>query len=275
VRWKLGLVVAVTAGLVAAYAVALPSREVSTRFRSVALAGDVHATVVLPPGYDTSGKRYPVVYFLHGLPAPPTAYQDVGWLEDALARVGRPAILVQPQGARAGESDPEYLDWGKGRDWEGYIANEVPAYVDAHFRTIRSRYGRALVGLSAGGYGAVALGFNHVDRFAVIESWSGYFHPTDPTGVHPLATAARNNVHTLIGRFRAYQQRHGTLFAFYVGRGDGRFRAENEQLDRELDAAGVPHIFQLYPGAHGADVWRRHAVAWLRLALLRLALVVS
>ena len=54
-------------------------------------------------------------------------------------------------------TDPEYLDWGPGRQWETAVAEEVPAYVDAHFRTIRSRSARAIVGLSAGGYGAVLV----------------------------------------------------------------------------------------------------------------------
>ena len=45
------------------------------------------------------------------------------------------------------------------------------------------------MGLSAGGYGAVILGIHHLDRFSVIESWSGYFHPTDPTGTIALDRA--------------------------------------------------------------------------------------
>ena len=58
-----------------------------------------------------------------------------------------------------------------------------------------------------------------------------------------------------------------TFFAFYVGRGDRRFRAENEQLHDELLSAGVPHLFRLYPGAHEQRVWTAHARAWLALAL--------
>ena len=49
-----------------------------------------------------------------------------------------------------------------------------------------------------------------------------------------------------------------------------RFRDENQQLDRELRAAGVVHTFAVYPGAHMTSLWQRHATAWLRLALNRL-----
>jgi enterochelin esterase-like enzyme len=61
------------------------------------------------------------------------------------------------------------------------------------------------------------------------------------------------------------------LLAFYVGTDDSRFRAENERLDRELGAAGVPHVFSVYPGAHEQSVWSAHAAAWLTLALRHLA----
>jgi hypothetical protein len=56
-------------------------------------------------------------------------------------------------------------------------------------------------------------------------------------------------------------------------RGDTRFRAENLRLHRELFAAGVPHLFRLYPGAHAQTVWSAHAAAWLRLALDHLTIV--
>src|SRR5581483_3391708 len=82
------------------------------RVHSRALADTMHALVVLPPGYwHHPERRYPVVYFLHGLPAGSASYRDQAWLGQTVARTG-PAILVVPQGARDGDSDPEYLDWG-------------------------------------------------------------------------------------------------------------------------------------------------------------------
>src|SRR5947207_13745729 len=155
-----------TVAVCCALAIAGDGNRVETQFRSVALADDVRATVVLPSDYASGTRRYPVVYFLHGLPAAAGAHEDVAWLADALRRAGRPAILVAPQGARAGDSDPEYLDWGPGRNWETYVAQEVPRLIDARFRTIRSRAGRALVGLSAGGYGAAIVGIHHLGTFS-------------------------------------------------------------------------------------------------------------
>jgi enterochelin esterase-like enzyme len=183
--------------------------------------------------------------------------------------------VVAPQGARDGDSDPEYLDWRPGRNWETAIAEELPAYVDAHYRTIRNRRGRALVGISAGGYGAFLLALHHLGSFGVVESWSGYFHPTDPSGTKPLERGSPQadafaNAHTLVTDLRAHIRRHPTLIGFYVGRNDDRFLAENIRLDRELTAAHVPHVFRVYPGGHSQQLWRSRAPTWLGLAMRHL-----
>jgi enterochelin esterase-like enzyme len=242
---------------------------IDTDLVSVALGGTTHALVVLPPDYETSHRRYPVVYFLHGLPAGPSAYRSNTWLTQLVSRIGS-FIVVEPQGARSGDRDPEYIDWGSGRNWSTYMTRELPHYVDTHFRTIRSRSGRAIVGLSAGGYGAAMLGFNHLDEFAAVESWSGYFHATDPTGKSAIPAPSWANVHNLIWSLRADVHKRATFIGFYVGRADPIFVAENEQLDRELKAAGVSHTFALYPGGHDTKLWSSHAAAWLRLALAHL-----
>jgi S-formylglutathione hydrolase FrmB len=245
-------------------------------YRSVALGGTLRFAVYLPPGYDTSRARYPVVYFLHGLPASPYAYRGIRFIARALDAGGQPAIVVAPQGARDGDSDPEYLDWGPGRNWETAIATELPRYVDTHYRTIRDRRGRGLVGLSAGGYGAVLLTIHHLDLFSVVESWSGYFRPTTPAGDAALDLGSpgantRANAHSFVRLLRIVFKERPTFFGFYVGSGDTRFRAENELLDRELTQAGVPHLFRIYPGAHEPGFWQAHAAEWLRLALDNLA----
>ena len=243
-------------------------RTAEASFYSHSLRGTLPFTVYLPPGYSASPqRRLPVVYFLHGLPASPYAYRGIGFIASALEALGRSAIVVAPRGARDGDSDPEYLDWGTGRNWETAIAEELPRYVDSRYRTIRGRRGRALVGLSAGGYGAVLLAIHHLDEFSVIESWSGYFRPTNPAGTAVLPHTPAQSAHTLVPELRRDQRRRPTFFAFYVGAGDTRFRKENEQLDRELGAAGVRHVFRIYPGAHDQSVWKAHARAWLSLAL--------
>jgi enterochelin esterase-like enzyme len=243
---------------------------IDAQVSSVALRGQMHALVVLPPGYATSNERYPVVYVLHGLPAGSSTYKGSDWLGDLAPKAG-PFILVEPQGARDDDTDPEYLDWGTGRDWSTYLTRELPHYIDTRFRTIASRDGRAIVGFSAGGYGAAMLGFNHLGEFSVIESWSGYFHATDPTGKSPIPAPGSANVHGLIASLAADEAKRPTFIGFYVGRSDPTFVAENEELNHELSVASVPHTFALYPGGHETKLWAGHAVAWLRLALAHLS----
>lgn len=245
-------------------------------FGSDALHDEIGLDVYLPPDYTTTTKRYPVVYFLHGLPASSVAYRNTAFLRRAMTTLGRDAIVVAVQGARDGEPDTEYLDSGPGRNWETAIAVEVPRFVDRRFRTIPSRRGRAIVGVSAGGYGAVLLGLHHLGEFSAIESWSGYFHPTDPTGNFGLDLGsptknARASAHSFIAALARSLARDPTFLAFYVGSGDVRFRAENEQLDRQLAVARVPHLFRIYAGAHVQSLWTQHATAWLGLALDHLA----
>ena len=106
--WYAAAVVVVLAFAATATATLLhQSRDVDERITSVALNGDVHARVILPAGYDDlPHRRFPVIYFLHGLPASARAYRGNSWLVDAMAKVG-PAILVLPQGARDSDTDPE------------------------------------------------------------------------------------------------------------------------------------------------------------------------
>ena len=89
-----------------------------------------------------------------------------------------------------------------------------------------------------------------------------------------LGTARANahaNAHAFVRTLRRGFARRLTFFAFYVGRGDARFRDENRVFHRELTAAGVPHLFRIYPGGHEQIVWSAHARAWLAVAVDHLA----
>jgi enterochelin esterase-like enzyme len=198
------------------------------------------------------------------------------WGGDA-ERAGRPAIVVAPQGARRGDSDPEWHDWGRGRDWETAIAGELVRHVDRTFRTIADRSGRAIIGVSAGGYGASIIGVHHPRTFSVIQSWSGYFHPTDPEGDAPLdlgspeANSAASVHSYVVDARRSAVFDRPIAFGFYIGDEDPHFLPENEQLHRELLAAMVRHTYAVYPGAHSGAFWADHEREWIAAAVARLA----
>jgi enterochelin esterase-like enzyme len=269
---RAGALILAGALIAAGIAAASPtqSRIVDAQFHSKAIDAALHYEVYLPADYATGAKAYPVVYFLHGLPASAKAYQSLGFVERALDQTGDGAILVIPQAARYNEPDPEYVDRAKGDRWETAIGTELPAVIDARYRTIATRNGRAIIGLSAGGFGAMHIGVADLQRFGVIESWSGYFHPTDPTGTTALDLGPHNDVHRQLKATRATIRKLHTTIAFYVGDGDSRFLAENRQLNAELTAAGIPHTFHIYTGGHDQSLWSRYAEGWLILALSQL-----
>jgi enterochelin esterase-like enzyme len=280
-RWILVALGAVAAGC-GAGSPARPAAPAAVReqsFYSAALRGVEHYAICLPTGYGEGSRRYPVIYALHGLPSNATGYQRMGiasWGADA-RRAGRPAIVVAPQGARPGDTDPEWHDWGPGRDWESAVATELVGVVDKRFRTIADRHGRALIGASAGGYGATIIGLHHPGTYSVIESWSGYFHPTNPAGDAPLDVGSPDaddaaNVHSYVSTARQILARNQPLFfGFFIGDEDPHFLPENEKLHQQLLAAKVPHAYAVYPGAHTGAFWAAHEQEWIAMAVQRLA----
>ncbi len=156
--------------------------------------------VYTPPGYDNStSKSYPVVYLLPGLPLGEKSYllpklyepwigepmpfvagpdfPAEGFREwvDGLIKGGQiePMIIVMP------DADNNLYGWSMFTNsilnggFENYIVNDLVKYIDSNYRTIASKDGRALIGVSQGGYGAIRLGMLHPDKFSVVASHTG------------------------------------------------------------------------------------------------------
>ena len=283
-RWRLTSALALALAALGGPAGAIGSAQAAAAgaiaYRSMpskALGGRLAFAVYTPAGYATSGRRYPVVYFLHGLPAKADTYRSTAaFVARQLAQLGGQAIAVVPQSARTGDSDPEYFDWAPGRNWETAIATELPRYVDARYRTIADRAGRAIVGLSAGGYGAAIIGLHHPTEYSVIESWSGYFVARDLKGDAALDLGSdsrnvRGSAFAVVSALHGVFTRLPTYFAFYVGRGDALFYSDNHIFDEVLRLLDVPHTFAVYPGGHDWALWNAHASGWLANALRHLA----
>ncbi len=259
-----------------AASVASPARTVSVGCRSPSVGGTMPTLVYLPAGYRAaSSHRYPVVYFLHGLPANPTSYTDNAFVAASLAAAHETAIVVAPQGARGVDSDREYLDWDAAEDWPQAISQDLTACIDARFDTIPGRDGRALIGLSAGGYGAMNIGLRNLQQFGAVQSWSGYFVATNPAGTKVLELGSpQADAAATVPRGPQLRRRLESLptqIAFYVGLQDTRFLVMNRQYDAALTRTGISHIFHTYPGGHSPALWRSQAPTWLGWALSYLA----
>lgn len=256
---------------------ATAARQLSISCPAPALGGRLPAVVYLPGGYADDGPRLPVIYFLHGLPATPQTYTQNGFVAAALAAAHLQAIVVAPQGTRGSGTlaDREYLDWSPTENWPRAISHDLTQCVDRRFHTVPARRGRVLVGLSAGGYGAFNVGLRNLGSFAAVESWSGYFAATDPSGYHLMRFAsadARQAATVPAGRSLARQLAHTpALIAFYVGRDDSRFAQDNRSFDATLSRSGIPHVYRSYAGAHSMSLWHAQAPGWLGMALSYLA----
>jgi len=135
-------------------------------------AVDREAFVFLPPSYDKDKKRrYPVVYALHGysIGAEQWAHEIhvPQTVEGAFATGSKEVIVILPD-SKTIYNGSMYSGSATTGDFENYIAHDVVAYVDAHYRTIPNRLSRGLVGHSMGGYGASRIGMKHSDVFGAL-----------------------------------------------------------------------------------------------------------
>ena len=135
-------------------------------------AVDRDAIVFLPPSYSTDQSRhYPVVYALHGFFI--GAAQWTGeihvpqTIEGAFAQGAQEMIVVLPD-SKTVYNGSMYSSSVTTGDFENYVARDVVAYIDAHYRTIPQRESRGLVGHSMGGYGASRIGMKHADVFGAL-----------------------------------------------------------------------------------------------------------
>lgn len=243
---------------------------VSQRFfvSSAALGGRRQPVdVYLPPGYESHLRaRYPVLYLLHGFPGRPGAFLRTvraGVVEDILLAKHRirPFILVMPFGSTGTFTDRE---WANGvhlhQAWETFVARDVVRAVDARYRTIPSGAGRALAGLSEGGYGALNIGLHHPGEFRVLESWSGYEHAADLKSIFggdPRRLSWNSPLETL-PRVASALRRARTFVWAYSGSSDS-FRGQNAQFADELARFGLAHRFRIVRGGHNWAIWRAEA----------------
>jgi S-formylglutathione hydrolase FrmB len=177
-------------------ALTAPGTVKDVKFRSDALGVTKRYVAYLPGGYETSGKRYPVFYYLHGLGGNEDNWVEGGQIDKAADALGLQAILIMVDGDDAfyvngiGAVDHDRcLADGTGlfmpghetkrttcvrkRDYDTYVTTDLIAHVDATYRTIATREGRAIAGLSMGGFGALQLSMRHSDLFSAAASHSG------------------------------------------------------------------------------------------------------
>ena len=244
--------------------------------RTPALRGDTHVRVLLPAGYARQpDRRYPVLYLLHGCCDDYRAWTRSGGAEAISARF--PIIVVMPDGGRMGW----YTDWYRHGVpvrpmWEHYHIGQLVPWIDHRFRTFATRRGRAIAGLSMGGFGALSYAARHPQLFIAAASFSGALEIGSPGAWGPRASNT--------GRWRAHlpielaaRLRSLALVELRIGNGtpgpldpphtaagckpcrlERALHPMSVRLHDKLRELGIPHLWDNYgPGTHSWPYWRR------------------
>jgi putative tributyrin esterase len=230
------------------------------KYRSQALEKATAATVLLPEGPQKG--PFPVLYLLHGLSDDQTAWTRWTSIERYVRSL--PLIVVMPDSGRG-----FYCDAEQGFAYETAIIQDLIGYVDTMFNTNRTRQGRALAGLSMGGYGAAKLALKFPEMFCGAVSLSGamgFAHRAFPdpmerpwdrefarvVGTNPVG--GPNDLYALANALKETQRP-----ALRIDCGTEDFLlADNRAFHAYLEKIGYPHEYDENPGAHEWGYWDRH-----------------
>lgn len=246
----------------------LPYADLAGTFRSMtfyspALDRDMSYDVYLPPGYATEGRRYAVLYMLHGAGGSKDEWPAYGLVTDVDRSITSkdisPLIVVLPQG------DIGYwVNWPDGGPhWADYVVRDLRRQVDATFRTLPDAPHRAVGGLSMGGAGALQLAFNHPDIFGVAGAHSPSLHVDDGTFSVVYGTAADFSQREPMDLAASVADIETLKIWIDVGQEDP-WLERDEVLHQRLMDRGIAHNWSVLPGGHDGEYWTENLPAYLR-----------
>ena len=245
------------------------------------LKQSIHYCVQLPPDYDTNDAKqrlYPVLYFLHGLGQnEQMLFSTGGWsLIEDLRRQHKISdfLIVAPEGGRSFyiNSADNSLRYGD------FFLQEFIPHIESRYRVRPGRQGRAITGVSMGGYGAMRFAFAHPALFSAVSAQSAALITQTP---QELGAAGRSNgsLGRLLGsafgqpiNLPHWNQNsvfvlakknesglHRLAIYFNCGqRDDFGFEDGAAALHQQLQAEGVRHEYRSYPGDHSLTYFLSH-----------------
>jgi len=255
----------------------------TVQFQSSLVGKTLPYNVILPHDYETSRTtRYPVLYLLHGLFGHYTDWATKTNVADYAAQYR--IIVVMPEGNDGWYTDSASVPSDK---YESYILKELIPDVQKRYRTIETRYGRSIAGLSMGGYGALKFGLKSPDSFVFAASMSGALGAATWTEDDLKALKAiRDSVFNVFGPLesqtrkandiydmarRASAARVAALPYFYLDCGtEDLLIGSNQQFAALLREKKIPHEYRELPGDHNWAFWDQQVPEVLRIAAQRM-----
>ncbi len=243
----------------------VPHGTVSKRwYHSPTLGCDRRVTIYTPAGYEQSEERYPVLYLLHGMGGDEEAWCELGratQILDNLIAQGKaePMIVVMANGNADQQGAPGQTHEGLykphtrlRRTMEGSFERSFPDiidFIDKNYRTVAKKEGRAIAGLSMGGFHAMHISRYYPDTFDYVGLFSAAIRPDEKrtAGVEIYADIERT----------LERQRDNGLALYWIACGTDDFLWDaNTQYRALLDSMDFPYTFRQSEGGHTWRNWR-------------------
>lgn len=226
-------------------------------------------TIYTPPGYEKNNTKYPVLYLLHGMGGDEEAWMTLGratQILDNLIAVGEvePMIMVMPNGnvvqeAAPGESSlgfykPQFqLPHSMDGTYEESF-HEIIDFVDDNYRTIAAKTGRAIAGLSMGGYHTLHISRYYPNTFDYMGLFSAAIMPNQSM----QSPVYQNIESTLLN-----QKNNGyKLYWIAIGKDDFLYQA-NVDYRKKLDSMNFKYVYRESDGGHVWRNWRIYLAEFL------------
>ncbi|WP_195355995.1 esterase [Bacteroides cellulosilyticus] len=231
-------------------------------YDSPALGLERRMTVYTPAGYETSGKRYPVLYLLHGMGGDEEAWISLGRTAQILDNLiaqgkAKPMIVVMPNGNASQEAAPGESSRGMvpptmqlPKIMEGSYEQafpEIVKFIDKNYRTIKSKSGRAIAGLSMGGFHSLHISKQYPDMFNYIGLFSAAIMPNKE-----VSSPIYENME---GKLKVQFDKNPILYWIAIGKTDFLYKA-NEEYRKLLDEKGYKYTYYESDEGHIWKNWR-------------------
>ena len=231
-------------------------------YDSPALGLERRMTVYTPVGYETSGKRYPVLYLLHGMGGDEEAWISLGCTAQILDNLiaqgkARPMIVVMPNGNASQEAAPGESSRGMvpptmqlPKTMEGSYEQafpEIVKFIDKNYRTIKSKSGRAIAGLSMGGFHSLHISKQYPDMF----NYNGLFS----AAIMPNKEVSSPIYENMEGKLKVQFDKNPALYWIAIGKTDFLYKA-NEEYRKLLAEKGYKYTYYESDEGHIWKNWR-------------------
>jgi putative tributyrin esterase len=237
---------------------------------STALKRQQAVMILLPTTYNTSQtKRYPVLYLLHGGGQDHTAFSTRNWFR---AQASREMIVITPNA-----EDSWYVNSAVDpvAKYEDFVIRDLVGYIDSHYRTIPTRQGRAVAGISMGAWGAMLIGLKHHRLFGAVGAMSAPFGISRQAPDMDMTSKTQQRFGSPMSPERLDRD-PGTIVTnipldsvpkLYLACGSlDLFVQDNRSFVQRLAERKIPYEYhELSPFGHSWDVWDGQLVAFIEM----------